>query len=35
VTLAAGVGAGLLLLAVLAAWFLLRGQKLTDEPGRY
>jgi DHA2 family multidrug resistance protein-like MFS transporter len=32
VALAAGVGAGLLLLAAAAAWFLLRGQRLTDEP---
>ncbi|WP_108989025.1 MFS transporter [Streptomyces coelicoflavus] len=32
VALAAGVGAGLLLLASAVAWFLLRGQKLTNEP---
>ncbi|MEV7107690.1 MFS transporter [Streptomyces atroolivaceus] len=32
VALAAGVGAVLLLLASAVAWFLLRGQKLTNEP---
>lgn len=35
VALAAGVGAGLLLLAAATAWFLLRDQKLTDEPVRH
>ncbi|MGK5445969.1 MFS transporter [Streptomyces radiopugnans] len=32
VALAAGVGAALLLLASAVAWFLLRGQKLTNKP---
>ncbi|GIH78195.1 MFS transporter [Planobispora longispora] len=32
VALAAGVGAALLLVAAVAAWFLLRGQKLSSEP---
>ncbi|UCM90466.1 MFS transporter [Streptomyces marincola] len=35
VALAAGVGAALLLVAAAAAWFLLRGQRLGDEPVRH